>query len=82
MDLVGGEDVRTDRVGNRIEQPGRLSDPVAERRAVEIDAVAGEDLGLAIERQVVAVLRPPADVRGWPALRARAASAWAAAGPG
>ena len=42
---------------DRIEQPGRLSDPVAQRRAVEVEPLAGIDLILAIERQMIAVLR-------------------------
>jgi hypothetical protein len=33
-----------------------LADPIRHRRAVEVDAVAGIDRGLAVERQVVGVL--------------------------
>ena len=57
VDLLGGEDVLADRRRDRIEQPGRLANPVGQRRAVEFDAVAGVDLGLTIEREVIAVLR-------------------------
>jgi hypothetical protein len=41
----------------RAELGGRLADPVRERRAVELDALAGVDLALAVEREVVGVLR-------------------------
>ena len=34
---------------------GGATDPVRERRAVELDALAGVDLALAVERQVVGV---------------------------
>ncbi len=37
------------------EQEGGAPDPVGQRRAVEADALAGEDLRLSIERQVVGV---------------------------
>lgn len=57
MDLRGGEDVLLDPDDDRIEQPGRLADPVAQGRAVEIQSFPGIDLGLAIQRQVVAVFR-------------------------
>ncbi len=39
----------------RLEPPRRAADPVGERRAIERDALAGEDLRLAVERNVVAV---------------------------
>jgi hypothetical protein len=35
VDLLGGEYVRADRGHNRVEQPGRLANPVAQRGAVE-----------------------------------------------
>jgi hypothetical protein len=57
MDLRGGEDVPLDPGDDRIEQPSRLADPIAQRRAVEVQSFPGIDLGLAIQRQVVAVLR-------------------------
>ena len=37
-------------------EEGGAADPVGQRRAVEIDALAGVDLRLAIERQVIGVL--------------------------
>lgn len=40
---------------DRPEQEGALADPVGERRTVEGDVLAGVDLGLAIERQVIGV---------------------------
>jgi hypothetical protein len=57
VDLLGREDMPPDCRRHRVEQPGRLADPVAQRRAVEFDPLAGVDLGLAIQRQAVAVLR-------------------------
>ena len=40
----------------RLQQRRRASDPVRQGRAVEVEPVAPEDLALAIEREVVAVL--------------------------
>ena len=40
---------------HRPEQEGGAPDPVGQRRAVEDDTLAGEDLRLAVERQVVGV---------------------------
>ena len=40
----------------RAQQEGGAAGPVREGRAVEVDALAGVDLGLAIERQVIGVL--------------------------
>jgi len=45
-----------DGVDQRAQRKGRLADPAGQRRAAEIDPAAGEDLGLAIERQVRAIL--------------------------
>lgn len=41
----------------RPQPPAGLAHPVAERRAVELDAAAGEDLALAVERQAIGVFR-------------------------
>ena len=41
----------------RIKQPGYLSDPVGQCRAVEVDPVTGKNLALPVERQVVEVFR-------------------------
>ena len=38
------------------QEPGRAPNPVGQRRAVELDALPGIDLGLAAERQVIRVL--------------------------
>ena len=57
MDLLCGEDVVADRRHDRIEQPGRLADPIAQRRAIEFEPLASIDLALTIQRKVVAVLR-------------------------
>ena len=38
------------------EQEGGAPDPVGQRRAVEADALAGEDLRLPVQRKVVGVL--------------------------
>ena len=46
-----------DGIGQGLQQRRRLADPAGERRAVEIDAIAGEDARLTVERQVIAVLR-------------------------
>lgn len=43
-------------IAERCEQLGCLADPVGEGGAVEVEPVALEDPGLAIERQVVGVL--------------------------
>lgn len=40
-----------------LQQPANLVDPVGHHRAIEIDAVTGVDLGLAVQRQVIRVLR-------------------------
>ena len=46
-----------DGVGQGLQQCRRLADPAGQGRAVEIDLLAGEDPGLAIQRQVIAILR-------------------------
>ena len=40
---------------HRPQQPGGAADPVGQGRAIEIDALPGIDLGLAIERQVIGI---------------------------
>jgi hypothetical protein len=40
----------------RLQPPARAADPARQGRAFDPDAVAGEDLGLAVKRRVVAVL--------------------------
>ena len=39
----------------RTQVPGGMSDPVGQRRAIQIDALAGVDLGLAVQRQMVGI---------------------------
>jgi hypothetical protein len=39
-----------------LQEPGRLADPVGQRRAVECDALASIDLGLAVKRKMIGVL--------------------------
>ena len=39
----------------RPQVPGGAADPVGQRRAIEIDALAGVDLGLPIQRQVIGI---------------------------
>jgi hypothetical protein len=39
----------------RAQMPGSMTDPVCQRRPVQIDALAGINLGLAIQRQVVGI---------------------------
>jgi hypothetical protein len=51
------EDMPPDAADDRLEQPGRLADPIAQGGTVEIDALAGVDLALPIQRQVIAILR-------------------------
>jgi hypothetical protein len=51
-----GADVLADRLGQRREQELRLANPIGKRRAVEFDAFAGVDDGLAVQWGVVAVL--------------------------
>src|SRR5580693_4531868 len=55
MDLLGGEDVIADAVDDRLQQPDRLADPIAQGRAVEVEAVAGIDLALPVQRQMIAI---------------------------
>ena len=42
---------------DRLEVEAGAADPIAEGRAVEVDALAAEDLGLAVQRQVVGEFR-------------------------
>ena len=49
VDFLAGEDVPPYPRDHRIEQPGRLSNPIGQRGAVEFEPLAGEDLTLAIK---------------------------------
>jgi len=57
MDFIGGKNMRADGGHDRIEQPGGLADPVAQRGTIKLQAVAGINLALPIERQVIAIFR-------------------------
>ena len=57
MHPLGGHHMRRHRVHQRAHQRCRLPDPIRQGRTVEVDAVARINLGLAIQWQVVAVLR-------------------------
>ncbi len=57
VQAVGREDVGRERLDQRRHQRRRLADPVGHRRPGDVDALAGVDLGLAVQRKVIAVLR-------------------------
>ena len=54
---LAGQHMAPDGIGQGLQQRRRLADPAGQRRAVEFDALAGEDAGLTVERQVIAILR-------------------------
>ena len=53
--MIGGEHVLAQAIVQRLEPPARAADPAGKGRALQFDAMAGEDLRLPIERSVVAV---------------------------
>jgi hypothetical protein len=57
MQRVAGEDVGSEGVDERLQRRGCGADPAGQGRGLQAHPGAGEDLGLAIERQVVVVLR-------------------------
>ena len=57
MHALRRHDMRADRIDQETHQPRRLPDPVRQGRAVEVDPVAGVDLSLAIQREMIAVFR-------------------------
>ena len=57
MDLLGGEDMVADPIDDRLQQPDRLADPVAQGRAVEVEAVARVNLALSIQGQMIGIFR-------------------------
>ena len=57
MDGGAGAGVVADPFRHRLHQPGGAPDPVGEGRPVEAHALAGVDVGLAVQGQMVAVLR-------------------------
>jgi len=46
----GGDDIATDQLRQRRHQPGNATDPIGERRALQVDALPRVDLGLPIQR--------------------------------
>jgi hypothetical protein len=59
----------TDGIGQRLQQGRGFANPVRQRRAVQVQPVALEDLALAIERQVIGVFidpLPPSRALGMP----------------
>jgi hypothetical protein len=56
MEGDAGADVAGDRPRQRLEQEGRLADPVGERRAFELDPGPGVDGALPVKRSMVAIL--------------------------
>ena len=50
-----GEDVLGEPGLQRLQPPDGSADPVGERRAIQLDALPGEDLALPVERKVIAV---------------------------
>src|SRR5262245_5435610 len=56
VDHVPRHDVLAKLRGQRLQQPCRLAVPVGEQRTIELDVVARIDLGLPIERDMIAVL--------------------------
>ena len=57
MKDVAAEDVGSEGVDQRLQRRRRGTNPAGQGRGLQADPVTGEDLGLAIERQVVVVLR-------------------------
>src|SRR5208337_4885806 len=57
VDLLAREDMLADLRHHRVEQPGGLTYPVTQRRAVEFKSLAGKYLTLTVQRKVVTVLR-------------------------
>jgi hypothetical protein len=74
MDLLSGKDMLADRGHDRIEQPGCLSHPIAQRRTTEFESLTGKsrsDDRAADGRNI----SPPADAPAWPVWHACAGSA-------
>ena len=53
--LLRGEDMLGEPCLQRLQPPASSADPVGQRRAIELDALSGEDLALPVERKVIAV---------------------------
>jgi hypothetical protein len=54
---VTGEDIGGEGIDERLQCRRRGADPTGQGRGLQAHPVAGEDLGLAIERQMIVVLR-------------------------
>jgi len=54
---VAGQDVGGEGVDQRLQRRRSRPDPAAQGRGLQAHPVAGEDLGLAIERQVIVIFR-------------------------
>jgi hypothetical protein len=77
VDLFGCEYMFADRRHHRVEQPRRLANPVAQGRAIKLNALAGVDLALAIQRQVIHELRhQQMRQRGWRRTATRGRHGW------
>jgi hypothetical protein len=57
MQGIADQDVGGEGVDQRFQQRRRRADPAGQGRGLQAHPIAGEDLGLAVERQVVVVLR-------------------------
>jgi hypothetical protein len=80
-DRLGRQDMTTDGIGQRFQQGGGLSDPIGQRRAIQIKAIPVEDLTLAIEGEMVGILGSPAHAPRDPVQDGRARWGATAAGP-
>jgi hypothetical protein len=57
MDHATGHHVPGDQLAERAQQPGEVAEPFGKLTAIDVDAAAGVDIGLPIERKMVAELR-------------------------
>jgi hypothetical protein len=57
MNLLSGEYVGADALGDRRQQPRRLADIIGEGRAGQINALAPVNLALPVQRQMIEILR-------------------------
>src|SRR5262249_46528814 len=74
VDYRRAHDIGADHLDQRCDPPGEVAHPIGHYHALDLDAVAREDLGLAIERQAVVVLANSYacnEVGTWPTLEDR-----------
>src|SRR5262245_15093098 len=57
VDYGPRHNVLFDLLGQRLQQPCRLAHPVGEQGAIKLDAIARVDLGLPVEREMIAIFR-------------------------